>query len=144
MSEITVSTFWRTSYPVKAVQLTEGNIRQIAEEIGAEYWEEPDTFGLDKTTPVPNIVYGKSRAFIGDYAAMHPDGGGATFYARETFLGKFHTHSERMAKDERYAKIYAHIVSAMNKQASATWNGDSNGDMDIVAIETTKSILGEL
>jgi hypothetical protein len=108
-------------------------MRQIAEEVGAEYQSDPQ-----------KIYYGKTFAYAGDWAVKHPVGGGVTFFGHEAFLRKFRTHSERVVEDERYAKVFGLVQKAMIAQESATYHGDNIGEMEIVAIKTTMELLGEL
>jgi len=135
MKDLKSTPFWRKSYRVDAIRLTEDNYKQVAIELGGEHFE-------GGSCHEPYIVLGGLDFPVGFWVVKLPNGN-YQFEEHEDFLREYHAHAERNAEDEQYAKIYAHVVSAMNRQASATWNGDSNGDMDLVAIETTKSILGE-
>lgn len=141
MKDLKSTPFWSKPRRVDAIRLTEENIRKVADEIGGDY-----SWGTDED-PTPSITYWNtstgSWVTIGQWVAVDAEGS-VRFYDHEEFMRKFYTHAERQTEDEKYAKIYALVISAMNRQASATWNGDSNGDMDIVAIETVKKILGEI
>lgn len=136
--------YWSKSEMVRAIRLTEDNIHQVAQEIGREYSEGLNSMVGDKAPPIPFIMNGKSRAFIGDWVAQLDDGFDIVFFEDEEFMKKFTTHTERAADDEKYAKIFQLVMSAMNKQDTATYHGDSNNGMDLVAISTTKQILNEL
>lgn len=137
------SVFWRKTYRVEAVRITTENIRDIAEHLGLEYGEEPNTFGPDKKTPVPHITsVRKGYGFVGDWVVVYPNED-FRFYPDKVFAEDFRTHSEQLSTDEKYAKVFELVTQAMRKQDAATYHGDSNG-MDLVAIETTKKLLNEL
>jgi hypothetical protein len=135
VKDIKTTTFWRKTYPVEAVRLTLDNYRQIADFLGGDYFEDSPHQG-------PYILVGGVEAVIGDWVYKMPNDS-YRLDDYEDFLKDFHTHDEQMAKDEKYAKVFQHVVSAMSTQASATYHQDTDG-MDLVAIETVKKILGEL
>lgn len=135
------SVFWRKSYRVEAVRLSPENIQNVAEEIGAEYYVSANRYNRLKGGPVPTLELNLDMARIGDWVVKNGDN--YTFLDHEEFLREFTTHSERLASDEKYAKVFQIVVSALQTQAQATFHGDTDG-MDLVAIETTKKILHEL
>lgn len=122
--------FWRNTFRVEAVRITEGNIKEIAEKVGAEYWEFPK-----------HIVKDRRRAFVGDWYVYVT--GIHQFFSHDNFTRKFQTHEEILSSDEKYAKVYQLVKSAMSKQDAATYHGDTAA-MDLEAIETTRKILGQL
>lgn len=130
--------YWRKTYKVEAVRLTEENAMQIADFMGADYWPASTNFGPEKHA---YIQYMAEKAFIGDWIVMI--GTRWEFYVHEDFLQKFRTHSEQETQDEKYARVFQLVTSAMHKQDAATYHGDSTG-MGLVAIEITKRILEEL
>lgn len=137
------SVFWRRTYKVQAVRITNDNIREIAEHLGLEYGEEPNQFGPDKTTPVPHITsMRRGYGFIGDWVVVY-ENDDFRFFPDKEFAERFRTHSEQLASDEKYAKVFQIVVAALQIQANATYHGDTDG-MDLVAIETTKKLLEEL
>lgn len=138
--DATPSVFWRTSYRVQAVRITEENIRDIAEQLGLEYRES--SVGLD-SPPVPHVTAPKrGYGFIGDWVVVY-ENDDFKFFPDKEFAEKFRTHSEQMADDEKYAKVFQTVVAALQIQAHASFHGDTDG-MDLVAIETTKKLLNEL
>lgn len=138
--DATPSIFWRTSYRVQAVRITEKNIRDIAEHLGLEYGES--SIGLD-SPPIPHIAAPKKGyGYVGDWVVVYTNDD-FKFFTDKEFAEKFRTHSEQMTSDEKYAKVFQIVVAALQIQANATYHGDTNG-MDLVAIETTKKILEEL
>lgn len=139
----TPSRYWRTSYPVMSVRITEGNIREIAEHLGLDYNDKPNQFGPDKTTPVPNIsAPKKGYGFVGDWVVVY-DNDDFRFFTAAAFAEKFHKHSEQLSKDDQYAKIHQLVMNALHIQDAATYHGDNTG-MDLVAEQTTKKILEQL
>ncbi|AVD99497.1 hypothetical protein SEA_BING_75 [Streptomyces phage Bing] len=141
--DATPSVFWRRSYRVQAVRITKDNILEIAEHLGLDYSEEPNQFGEDKTTPVPHITsVRKGYGFIGDWVVVYSNDD-FKFFPDKEFAERFRTHSEQLAADEKYAKVFQIVVAALQIQAQASFHGDTDG-MDLVAIETTKKLLEEL
>lgn len=137
-NEVRSTTFWRKSYPVEAIRLTDDNLQQVADSIGGTIGETAD----GRPVMLFDSVVGKVEAAIGDWIIQITE---SRFYRMdaETFAKKYGTHSERVAEDEKYARVHNLVCEAMVKQDSATYHGDSNG-MDLVAVEITKKILGEL
>lgn len=134
--------YWRRSYSVKAVRLTVENIVQIAEELGLDYSDDPNGFGHDTTTSVPHITsVRRGYGFIGDWIVVKEKD--FQFFTNDVFAEKFRTHSEQMADDEKYAKVFQLVFGAMEAQAQATFHQDTDG-MDLVAIKTAKKIIGEI
>lgn len=135
---ITTTTFWRKTYSVDAVRLTLENYKQIADYLGWDYHEKgPDGPYIGDTHPKA------PEAAIGDWVVKGEAGEEFLTYGHDDFLEQFHTHSERISEDEKYAKVFELVTKAMRMQDSATYHGDTNG-MDLVAIETTKKILNEI
>jgi hypothetical protein len=138
MSDVKSTTFWRKSYAVEAIRLTNDNYQQVTDAIGGTVGETEDGH------PVVffDSVVGKVESSIGDWIIQISEN---RYYRMdpETFARKYNTHSERMAEDEKYAKVHNLVLQAMLKQDSATYHGDGNG-MDLVAVEITKQILNEL
>jgi hypothetical protein len=135
--------YWRKTYPVQAVRVTEENIKELARECSGDYNETPDMFGCNRTTPVPNITMTTSMAFVGDWVVKDEQGKFA-FYSDKEFAKKYWTHSEEVSSNEKYGRIYQLVAQAMRKQDVATYNGESSYGMDLVAIRITKQIFGEL
>lgn len=125
--------YWRKTYSVEAIRLTPDNIQVISDYLGAEF--------CVKSAKEPYIDYGGDEGHIGEW--LVESDGNRLFYSHEDFLQAFKTHAEEMSTNERYAKIFQLVASAMSKQDSATFNQDTDG-IDLVAIETTKRIMGEL
>lgn len=138
MKKKLASTFWRKSESVQAVRLTEHNIKDVAEDIGAEYQKIKNMFSVDREE-VESIVLGKHRCFIGDWVVENDHG--IRFYEDKKFLGGFSTHSEILDRDGKYARVFQIIMGVMQAQASATYNQDDAGEMDIVAIDATNKLL---
>jgi hypothetical protein len=133
--------FWRKSCQVEALRLTPENIQSVAEEIGAEYYVSANQYNRLKGKPLPTLELNLENAYVGDWVVK--DGDRYTFSEHEDFLRDFHTHSERLSTDEKYARVFQIVVTALQIQARATYHGDTDG-MDLVAIETTKKLLEEL
>ncbi|QPX71411.1 hypothetical protein SscP1EGY_13 [Streptomyces phage SscP1EGY] len=139
--DVETSVYWRKSYSVEAVKITEENILELEKQLPAtEYCNE--SVGLD-TPPVPKL-YSEQRGYgyIGDWVVFYAEEF-YEFHAEEVFRKKFHSHSEQLSKDEKYAKVFELVTKAMRTQDAATYHGDTTG-MDLVAIETTKKILEAL
>lgn len=126
-------TYWRKTYPVEAIRLTPDNIQQIADYLGAEYCTE--------SAYEPYIDHGGDEGYAGEWLVKQ--GNNYRFCSHEEFMKAFHTHDEQVANDERYAKIFTLVESAMTKQDAATYHQDQTG-MDLLVIETVKKIIGEL
>lgn len=136
IGEIKSVTYWRKTFSVEAVRLTTDNMQQLADFLGAshitKHKKNADEFYID---------YGGDEGYAGEWLVRNEDN--YYFLGDEEFLKAYRTHSEQESEEARYAKVFQLVISAMNKQSSATYNGDQNG-MDLVAIETTKKILKEL
>ena len=139
--DLKATTYWRKTYSVEAIRITENNILEVAEACAGDYDDRPNAFAMDRSTPVPHIVLTRSMAFIGDWVVKVGDLW--KVYTHEEFMRSFHTHDEEMANNSRYAKIFTLIGSAMAKQDRATFDQDQTG-MDLILIETTKKVIGEL
>jgi hypothetical protein len=61
-------------------------------------------------------------------------------YRKANFFLQTHHAEEKAAEQARNAKILQLVISAMSKQAKATYDGDVDG-MDVVALETSKEIV---
>ena len=133
------TTFWRKTYAVEAIRLTLENHQEVANNIGGVAGKDAD----EKPVVLFRGVTGKTEAAMGDWIIQISD----NLYHRmphENFVRKYWTNEERMASDEKYAKIHALLAGAMTTQVSVVLNGDSEGEMDLVLDATTKKILGEL
>lgn len=126
--------YWRLSYQIEALRLTEDNLQDVAEFIGGEYTKE---FGDEWY--VRHVDVGEGYA--GEWLVQH--GEMFRFYTDEEFLNRFKTNDEHIHTDRRYAKIFQLVAGAMAKQDRATFSGDQTG-MDLLMIETVKRIVGEL
>jgi hypothetical protein len=123
---------WRKTYQVEAVRLTSDNMKTLADFLGADYYPFQE----------PHIGYRRDEGYEGEWLVKKDEK--YFFMAHDAFLENYHTHSERMARDEKYARVFQLVISAMKMQASATYHQDDTGEMDIVAISTTNAILGAL
>lgn len=139
------SEYWRRSYAVRAARLTQENMPVIAAELGLDYSDNPNNFGSDDTTPVPHLTsLRKGFGFVGDWiVVLEKTAGDFMFLTHEAFCRQYRTLSEELAQDEKFAKVHQLVVSAMAKQAQATYHADTDG-MDLVAIETAKRIVGQM
>jgi hypothetical protein len=127
--------YWRKAYRVEAIRLTLENMQQIADFLGGDYSDIPD--GMSKA----NIQYLGGIGWDGDWILKV--GENYEFIGHEDFMTGYHTHSEQLSTDEKYAKVFQIVVTALQIQANATFHGDTDG-MDLVAIETTKRLLDEI
>lgn len=133
MNGVKSEKFWTTSLEVEAIRLTEENIQQVSANIGGGFYSPPDM--------TPWMVYKGDEVHLGEWVIKYPDGRYSIF-ADDAFRKVFHSHGERLAKDEKYAAVYLRIKAAMNKQDVATYHDKGSSDeMDLVAIETTKELL---
>jgi hypothetical protein len=133
ISDLKASTYWRKSYSVEAIRLTPDNMMAIADFLGAEY--------CTKAKSEPFINNGGDEGHVGEWLVR--EGEGYLFYFHEDFSREFWTHSEKLASDEKYARVFQLVSAAMSAQASATYHQDTDG-MDLVAIKTAKKIIEEL
>jgi hypothetical protein len=126
--------FWRKSYRVQAVRLTQENMREIAEVIGGDYVERPNPV-------IPHITKNGNAGFVGDWYLytknIH------LFFADDDFTSSFQTHAQTFSENEEYARIFQLVMSAMNATAKAVHDGGSTG-MDLLAMQTTRQILKQL
>ena len=132
-------TYWSTSYPIEAIRLTPENMQGLADYFGGEYKEQDPDCELTPKEPVIGI--NGWNGWPGDWLFRRQGGEILRIIPHQNFVQEYHTHSERMANDETYAKVFQHVMSAMKSQGDATFYGDTNG-MDIVAVNTTNSIMG--
>lgn len=130
---IKATTYWRKTYSVEAVRLTDENLQTIADYLGAEL--------CVKSGKEPFINYGGDEGYVGEWIVAR--GENFRFYSHEDFLQAFWTHSEELSSNEQYARVFQLVASAMRRQDTATYQGDTSG-MDLVVIEVTKKILREL
>lgn len=134
---IEASTYWSKSYPAQAVRLTKDNIVKIADYIGADYYEHAQHG--------PYIRYLGDEGYLGEWLVQEKEKGELYYLlSHEAFMKKFETHSERMSRDEKYATVFNLVCNAMLKQDMATYHQDGQGEMELVAIDTTKKILEKL
>lgn len=134
INNVAAVTYWSKPRKVEAVRLTDANLEKIADFLGAEL--------CVKSGKEPFIDYGGDEGYAGEWLVQIGENT-YNFYSDEDFLSSYWTHDERMANDEKYSKVFIQVSSAMAKQDAATYHQDQNG-MDLVAIETTKKIIGEL
>lgn len=135
--------YWRKTYHVEAVRLTPDNIRKIVEEIDGANLVDMSSLVLDAPSGESCIemnVDKREYAYIGDWIS-HVENSFAV-HSHEDFMQKFWTEAEELTEDTNLAKVYQLVVSAMQKQGKATYHGDGLDGMDLVAMQTTKKILG--
>jgi hypothetical protein len=131
---LTATTYWSKAHRVQAIRLTDDNLQKIADYIGAELCVKTSITGA-------YINHGGDEGHVGEWIVKW--GGSFSFHSHEEFMRLHHTHDEQLSNDERYAKIFALVASAMAKQDAATYHQDQTG-MDLLTIETVKKIIGEL
>lgn len=134
INDVKATVHWRKTYAVEAVRLTDANLQKVADYLGAEL--------CVKTGDEPYINHGGDEGYVGEWL-VQDTAENFRFLSHEAFMRDFHTHSEQTATDERYAKVFQLVLQAMAKQDAATYHQDQTG-MDLIAIETTKKIIGEL
>lgn len=133
IKDLKAVTYWRKTYPVEAIRLTEHNIQTVADFLGAEY--------CTKSKDDHYISYGGEEGCAGEWLVKEDEG--YLFFSHEEFVKAFKTHAEEMSTNERYAKVFLAVATLASRQDAATFQGDTTG-MDLLIIETTKKILGEL
>lgn len=124
--------YWRRSTFVQAVRLTEENLPEIAKFFGVEIDEDIEGNRY--------IQYGNCGGYPGEWL-VREENERYFFMLDNEFLKRYHTHSERMSEDEKYACVFALVQQAMLKQDSATYHQDGQGEMEVVAINTVNEIL---
>lgn len=129
--------YWRKPYGVQAVRITPENIYKLAEEINGECQELGDCWD----SPVQYISFGGIKGFTGDWVVATEDS--FRFYTHEEFSKKFRTLSEELSQNEKFARVFGMVMSAMSKQDAATYHGYAGG-MDFVAADITREILAVL
>lgn len=137
IGEFSTVTHWSKSYPVEALRITIHNMQAIADYFGGDFYDQPNG---EET--YPRVLIDGNFGYEGDLIIKKPGFEAVEIVPYDEFAKDFITHSERLNRDEKYALVFQSVISAMKKQASATYNQDDNGDMDIVAIDTTNVILG--
>lgn len=136
MNGIESEKYWTTSIAVEAFQLTEENFKQVADYL--------EGFNYIDLGPDSSFVYLSDEVHIGEWAVEYEDGR-YSFFTDLEFKKFFLSHDQRLADDEKYAKVFLLVKSAMNKQDSATYHDRGGSDeMSLVAIETTKALLREI
>lgn len=136
MDGIEFENFWTTSKKIEAFRVTEENIKALADFLGEKYIEKPGKETYFK--------HSFDDCHVGDWAVKYSDGRYAFFTDLE-FKKFFLSHDQRLAEDEKYAKVFLLVKGAMNKQDSATYHDRGGSDeMSLVAIETTKALLREI
>lgn len=127
--------FERKTFRVEALQVTAGNIREVAEWCNAQY-KTPDS-GKPYLI-VPSGTRGNcARARIGDWITRLTDANNFRVYQNHVFREAF---TELPNDEERFAIAVQYVKSAMNVQDSATYHGDSLNVGDI-AETVAKKIL---
>lgn len=138
---------YRRSYPIQGIRLTLENYKQIADFIGASYGPDPECeLGSCSEGDCLSIhIHDKlNRGYVGDDWIMQNEFSKIYFFMpHEEVMKKYFTHSERLTEDEKYAKVFTHVVKAMQVQAKATFHNETDG-MDLVAMEAARKILEDL
>jgi hypothetical protein len=129
-----MTTYWSKPVPVDAIRLTEDNLQAVADYLGGVVFRVGNGG--------PYIQYRGDAGCPGEWIVC--DKGVWKFYTDTDFQERFRTHSQRLAEDEKYANIFQIVTYALQRQAKATFNQNSEGEMDLVAIETVQRIMGEL
>ena len=127
--------YWAKSVSIEAVRITPENMRELEYETEVIYFVQPNG-------ETPYLLCRGGRYVPGDWVVVKGDF--TNCYTHEDFSKKYWTHSEHMAEDEKYARIYQLVRGAMNKQDIATFNGGDNVGMDFIAEDTTQRILRAL
>lgn len=141
---ITPKTYSRKAFVVQGIQVTAENMNEVAawclgevrEKVDVEGWSRKNNgrhIYVDKTEPGGRRM---SMAFVGDWILCNENR--FRIYSDKSFRGVFEPSTVDPA--QRYADVYTLVVSAMRRQAAATYNGDTDG-MDLVADEIVKKIL---
>jgi hypothetical protein len=147
----------RKSFKVRAVQVTEENMVALAQLCGGEYRETIDIPGWNRNKPKAHIYLPKgsgtgghrqTMAFVGDWI-LTTNRISFRIYADKAFRGVFESPEEKVHREHHtYPEVHARnhtvlqlVMRAMQAQASATFYSDSQGDMDLMAKQTSDEIL---
>jgi hypothetical protein len=129
--------YWKRTYPVRAVRITKENISDVAEQIGASYWEDHTRSGQ---APYYHIASGSDIALVGDWVVSKEEGV-YFFLSDEEFTKDYQSLEQRIASDEKFARVFKVVMGAMRAQDVATYFGDNQGEMSLIATKATEQIL---
>jgi hypothetical protein len=125
--------YWRKSYSVKAICISKNNIEDVADALGGK------VLTYEGTTQAFGVASNYGRADLGDWYITIANLN--QILSPEQFMKRYWTHAEQTSEDEKYAKIFNLVMSALSHRDQATRFNDDIGGMDLLAIQTTKKIM---
>ena len=137
-----LDTYERKSFQVKAVRVTAENIREIAEWTRGELKDIglPTTNAATVGVPVGEVNGRVKRewAHIGDWVtSLVGDEKDFRVYKQSTFL---HCFTQIMGETEKFSKVHELLLKLALAQDSATYHGDSSGEMVLLVEKTAREI----
>jgi len=143
---IVTATYRRKTFRVQAIQVTEENLKEVADWCNGQVKIETSGPHGGLGDPFILVLIGRvngrpqhSAARVGDWVTRLSSGNNFRVYHNKSFKEAF----EEMEVDmKKYAEVHQVVVNAMRKQDAATYNGESSRGMDEVADKATRNILG--
>lgn len=137
-----LDTFERKTFKVKAVRITVGNIREVAEWTGGDY-EWPQNRSQFVRIPC-GPKRDNCRAYVGDWVTSLDYSSGESpaepnfrVYKDHTFLEAFR---EIMGEAEKYARVHELLLKIRNAQDVATYYGEASDEVLLLVDKTAREI----
>lgn len=127
----------RRSFDADAVRVTANNMQDVASWSGGTVGHN----GLFISYAVDRGKCKQIQATVGCWVVLSEHG--VNIFSDALFKRQFELRDKKDpdAEAERFAKVFQFVRAAMSKQDVATYHGDSQGEMAIVAETTTKAII---
>jgi len=140
---IVTSEWERKTFRVKAVRITEGNIREIAEWTRGEH-TKPERGGSFVRVPC-GAKKENCKAYVGDWVTSlityndgtEPEEPNFRVYKQHTFLQAFR---QIMSEAEKYAKVHELLMKIRGAQDVATYYGETSEDVLLLIDQTAREI----
>ena len=138
---IVTKTFERATFRVEAVRVTTKNLKEIAEWCGGRVVNLDDV-GVGRThIKVPlGRIEGREKiahAYLGNWVTCLEGTQNFRVYREKSFLNAFH---EVTSEAEKFAKIHELVLSVSRAQDTATYYGDSSGDVILLVEKVAREI----
>lgn len=122
--------YWRKSYHVTAVRVTEENMKELAESINAGFVQHSE--GEDGYI----VLGGDFFAHKGDWIVL--DGDSQERWTHEEFMKEFRTLSEVMTVSALQSSLHKIVMDAMHAARFGNENSDSP---ETIAMDAVKRII---
>jgi len=136
-----LQTYQRRAFKVKAIRITRENINEIAKWTGSEvhytYGSNGDFLVIHVPTGKVSGRVFKTTAYIGDWVTCLADSPDFRVYRDKSFLQTFQAVLD---ETEKYVKVHELLLKVARAQDSATYHGNSSGDVILLIEQTAHEI----